>query len=396
MTDNVPVPVSPAAAWTVRSRQRDPKAFAGLRDEDIEDWGAIFERVSNYNRWDDNIKLANVAFYLVDVAKTWFLNHEGEIPNWTSFTTKIREIFGTPTSRKENAKKKLQHRQQQNEETYTSYIEDVLTLCRRADADMRESDRVRHILKGIADTAFNVFLVQNPTSVSDITSVCQHLDEMRTVRLPHRPQVDKNPPTTSELRQMIREIVREEMKKLNPETPAPKDHGDLSTDLRALVQEELAYAASTARPRVEPKQPTYVEMATRLPTTSQVVPQPQCLPSPTMAPLTHAPTNAMTYQPWRPTNSTPVCYYCGNRGHIVRYCRKRRSDERYESSRYHHEREPYWSDTYNRPRTASPFSDNHRQSRQMTFTNRSPSPRRRSGSPMISSKQTYPKYMTEN
>ncbi|CAN8031521.1 unnamed protein product [Ixodes persulcatus] len=81
---------------------------------------------------------------------------------------------------------------------------------------MRESDRVRHILKGIADTAFNVFLVQNPTSVSDITSVCQHLDEMRTVRLPHRPQVDKNPPTTSELRQMIREIVREEMKKTEP------------------------------------------------------------------------------------------------------------------------------------------------------------------------------------
>ncbi|CAN7949532.1 unnamed protein product, partial [Ixodes pacificus] len=143
------MPVSPAAAWTVRSRQRDPKAFAGLRDEDIEDRIESFER------------LANVAFYLVDVAKTWFLNHEDEIPNWTSFTTKIREIFGTPTSRKENAKKKLQHRQQQNEETYTSYIEDVLTLCRRADADMRESDRVRHILKGIADTAFNVFLVQN-------------------------------------------------------------------------------------------------------------------------------------------------------------------------------------------------------------------------------------------
>ncbi|KAG0421214.1 hypothetical protein HPB47_002897, partial [Ixodes persulcatus] len=271
---------------------------------DIEDCIDSFERVSNYNRWDDNIKLANVAFYLVDVAKTWFLNHEDEIPNWTSFTTKIREIFGTPTSRKENAKK-LHHRQQKNEETYSFCIEDVLTLCQRADADMRESDRV-----------------------------------------------DKNPPTTSELRQIIREIVREEMKKLNPETPATKGHGDLSTDLRALVQGELAYAASTARPRVEPKQPTYVEMATRLPTTSQVVPQPQCLPSPTMAPLTHAPTNAMSYPPWRLTNSTPVCYYCGNRGHIVQYCRKRRSDERYESSRYHHDREPYWSDSFNRPRTA--------------------------------------------
>ncbi|KAG0417205.1 hypothetical protein HPB47_005802 [Ixodes persulcatus] len=127
-----------------------------------------------------------------------------ELSEVVNVTPKPSPVFATRTSktgltasndRKANAKKKLQHRQQQNEETYTSYIEDVLTLCRRADADMR---------------------------------------------------VAKNPPTTSELRQTIREIVREEIKRLNTETPVTIDHGDLSTDLRALVQEELTHAASTA------------------------------------------------------------------------------------------------------------------------------------------------------
>ncbi|KAG0439904.1 hypothetical protein HPB47_016477 [Ixodes persulcatus] len=132
------------------------------------------------------------------------LNVNADAYHSYNVTPKPSPVFATRTSktgltasndRKANAKKKLQHRQQQNEETYTSYIEDVLTLCRRADADMR---------------------------------------------------VAKNPPTTSELRQTIREIVREEIKRLNTETPVTIDHGDLSTDLRALVQEELTHAASTA------------------------------------------------------------------------------------------------------------------------------------------------------
>ncbi|CAN7939186.1 unnamed protein product [Ixodes hexagonus] len=156
MTEQQSQPAPTTPGWTIRSRQRDPKVFAGLREEDVEDGLDSFNRVSVYNRWDDPIKLANVIFYLSDVAKTWFLNHEKEIPDWGAFATKLKDIFGTPTSRKENAKQKLETRQQ-GEETYTSYIEDVLALCRRVNSEMQESERVRHILKGIAEPAFSFF-----------------------------------------------------------------------------------------------------------------------------------------------------------------------------------------------------------------------------------------------
>ncbi|CAN7951213.1 unnamed protein product, partial [Ixodes pacificus] len=162
---------------------RHPKTFAGLREDDVEDWLDVYERVSLYNKWDDQAKLRNAIFYISDVAKIWFTNHEDEIATWLQFKTQLAEIFGKPTNRKAIAERKLAARIQTSSETYTSYIEDVLSLCRRCDKDMSEADRVRHVIKGISEEAFNVLLVQNPTTVKDITTHCQRLDEARNSRL---------------------------------------------------------------------------------------------------------------------------------------------------------------------------------------------------------------------
>lgn len=100
-TTAAPTPPS----WTVTSRQRDPQVFAGLRGDDVEDWLDNYNRVSAFNRWDDNLKLLNVVFYLTDVAKTWFLNHEADLTTWETFEEKLRQIFGTSTTRSEGAKR---------------------------------------------------------------------------------------------------------------------------------------------------------------------------------------------------------------------------------------------------------------------------------------------------
>ncbi|KAG0409896.1 hypothetical protein HPB47_012989, partial [Ixodes persulcatus] len=155
---------STATTMTEQQSQRTPAT------PDVEDWLDSYDRVSVYNRWDNSTKLANVVFYLTDVAETWFLNHEEEILNWDAFTTKLKDIFDTPTSRKENAKKTLETRRQ-GEETYTSYIEDVLALCRRVNCEMQEIERLRE------------------------------------------PKA-----TNSELRTLIRDIVREELRQMFNET----------------------------------------------------------------------------------------------------------------------------------------------------------------------------------
>ncbi|KAG0440654.1 hypothetical protein HPB47_016232, partial [Ixodes persulcatus] len=49
------------------------------------------------------------------------------------------------------AKRRLNARFQQSNESFTAYIEDVLTLCRRSNPNMTEAERIRHLLKGIAE-----------------------------------------------------------------------------------------------------------------------------------------------------------------------------------------------------------------------------------------------------
>lgn len=211
---NAAAPVQPTI--TVTSRQRDPPVFAGLRGDDVEEWLDQYARVSSFNRWDDTFKLQNVVFYLTDVAKTWFLNHEDAIPDWTSFIQQLRQIFGTSSARSDGAKKKLDARMQHPDETYASYIEDVVALCRRADKDMSEADKVRHIMKGIASFAFNALAIQNPTTVADVRVICQRLDHLQSIRL----QNDARPTSgDADLRALIRTIIREELQR---DAPCPR------------------------------------------------------------------------------------------------------------------------------------------------------------------------------
>lgn len=326
-----PAGASPAAPPVfVTSRQRDPPVFAGLRGEDVEDWLDIYNRVSAFNRWDDLSKLQSVEFYLADPAKRWFKNREDRIADWASFSQQLREMFGTPTIRADVAKRQLSTRIQRPEETYASYIEDVLALCRRVDESMPEADKVRHVLKGIASFAYNALVVQNPSSVDDVRTTCQRLDELQSIRL----QQDARALQLHgelDLRAIIRQIIREELHLHDPPAPTRDHVCTQPPQLRDIVKEELA------------------SMTGLLPATSSVTATPTLSysaiasrpPPPLEAPLAHGHLTAISaantprgyYSNVRPvrqvfSSDRPVCYYCGIRGHISRFCRRRQQDER--------------------------------------------------------------------
>lgn len=174
---------SPSVVCAGAQRQRDPEIFSGTDENDVEDWLESYERVSATNKWDNPLKLSNVIFYLTGVAKLWFTNHEADLLTWPSFKTSIANVFGRPGVRKLRAEQRLRCRSQQSGETFTSYIEDVIDLCRRADPTMAEADKVRHIMKGISDDAFHMLLSKNPGTVSQVTELCQSFDELRRQRL---------------------------------------------------------------------------------------------------------------------------------------------------------------------------------------------------------------------
>lgn len=78
----------------------------------------------------------------------------------------VHEVFGRPEDRKAASRKRWNVRSQLPVEGYTSCIEGVLTICRKADANMPEDDRVRHALKGFAEEVVHLFVLQPPADVN--------------------------------------------------------------------------------------------------------------------------------------------------------------------------------------------------------------------------------------
>lgn len=381
---NAAAPVQPPIIIT--SCQRDPPSFSGLRGEDVEDWLDQFNRVSAFNRWDDTFKRRNVSVSLHEVAKTWFLNNEADIPDWTTFVEELRKIFGTSTG-SAAAKKKLAARVQHPYETFCSYIEDVIALCRRADKDMSETDKVHHVMKGISSFAFNALAVQNPTTIADVRTICQRLDRLQSNRI----QQDCLPTgsfSDSELRTLIRTIIREELQQRDGtclQNAHAHTHG-----LRDLIKQELACMTAVE----QPGRPAPLHAQSY----SQAVTRPTLPMEPIAPPTDHGHLTAISapvpsppsFPAWRatrPTSERPVCYYCGIRGHISRFCRRRQLDERRGYAPY--ERDTYFGYAPRQrvysppprqrfpPRDATNFPPDSRLARR-----RSPSPYRRSSSPL--------------
>ncbi|XP_077552187.1 uncharacterized protein LOC144166565 [Haemaphysalis longicornis] len=265
-------------------RQRDPPFFTGKGNYDAEDWLSTFERVSVYNKWDDKAKLSNVEYYLREVAEVWFRNNGRTIKTWGEFKTLFAEAFDRPEVRKLHAEQCLRVRAQQPGENFTSYIEDIVDLCRRINMDMSEQEKIRHILKGIEDDPFQMLMSKDPKTVAEIIKLCQSYDELRRQRSFVRQSLGTGAELSSlsfssaqaSLEMRIKDFVREEVARqlsLVPfvEQPAPS----LPQAVQRYVREQVAEALSPAHQSTTPAAPLTV------PTMATIAP-------PVTAPLTYA------------------------------------------------------------------------------------------------------------
>lgn len=374
-------------------RLRDPPVYNGTEDQDVEDWLAEYEHASAINKWDDPAKLIHVIFYLTDLANLWFTNHQADIPTWSVFKEAVTSFFGRPAMRKLRAELGLRGRFQRNGESFTSYIEDVISLCRRVDARMTEADRIKNIMKGIDDDAFHMLVAKDPQTVTAVIQLCQSFDELRKQRVSTRRantqtadisalECKSSGPDYSVLMPQIQQYIREEVARqlslvatIN-ETPTTLDHS-----LRRAIQTQVAealpsptspisvaapltYAEAVRRPPAQPPLPSYSPATNYYRSPVSVYPVNRPFPPP------RAPVNS-----WRTPDNRPVCYNCGIPGHVARYCRRRGF---YFNDVQHSGNIPRPSESHVTPDSHDP------RSRRPDFSRRrSPSPRLRSPSPML-------------
>lgn len=397
------LPAPPAATVVCAGvpLHRDPPIFSGTAEHDVEAWLSSYERVSAHNKWDDQAKLSYVSFYLADVAKLWFFNHESDFSSWSAFKTLFAEVFDRPAVRKLRAEQRLRQRAQQPGETFTSYIEDVLDLCKRVNPTMSEDDKIKHILKGIEDGAFQMLLAKSPTSVSVLTNLCQSFDELRRQRSIARQNIqladsvssiavsaDLLPNST--LSQHIKDFIREEVARqlsLLPHSDSPS--AALTPTLQQAIRNQISEALPAA-PTTSPPNPMSVPLPyadfpthpTSLPLSyAAVVARPPPPPASFSSPMHPASFPVARPSPqffrptstWRTEDNRPICFACGIAGHVARFCRRRAptTPTTFETPTY----APQYA-------AASPFSPRRLETDRRSETRRSPSPRRRSISPL--------------
>lgn len=376
-----------------------PECFHGDAIEDVQDWLDQFERVASHNEWGSRQKLSYVYFALRDSARTWFVNRERSLTTWDAFRTQLLDTF-TSSDRKDNAQRLLESRVQKPNESVAMFAEDMARLFHRADPEMAEEKKLRYLLRGVKEQLFAGLVRNPPTTVAEFTKEATAIE--RALQQRYRQYDRANSPTNASLlpegggtslREVIREIVREEIRQLGiaPMAPAVASVAD-------VVREEVRQAFSSPDWQAAPRRCTYAEALCRPPPATSMLLTPSTTPtqppppSPTPYLRQSQPPPAMPYrrQPiaaprsygefpagyplrktdlWRTADRRPLCFHCGEAGHVYRACHYRAAGFPRFPTNYSYPR-------FDAPRTCDDNPSNFRPEGSTTPRSRSPSPAR--------------------
>ncbi|GFV97217.1 CCHC-type domain-containing protein [Trichonephila clavipes] len=98
----------------------EPSTFRGAPGEDPLKWLKKYDRVANFNKWDDMMCLANVYFFLDGTARQWYVNNEDALDSWEAFKNGLSGLFGDRQKYTRRAEEQLKCRAQRSGEEYTA------------------------------------------------------------------------------------------------------------------------------------------------------------------------------------------------------------------------------------------------------------------------------------
>ncbi|UYV69914.1 hypothetical protein LAZ67_7001174 [Cordylochernes scorpioides] len=206
------------AAFTYLQQPRNPPNFSGKGSELAHLWLKDYSRVAAYNGWDESMCLANAVFFLEGAARCWFDNVEESITTWNTFKEEFTRTFGDKEDYARRIESSLKVRAQKPDESVELYIQDVLNLCRQLNPNMSEEDRVGHLMKGVAENIYRALLAIEVTTTGEFTQHCRRIEKLNknrisSVRFERIPTVSAiNENEYHPLKEMIREIIREELR----------------------------------------------------------------------------------------------------------------------------------------------------------------------------------------
>ncbi|GFT99638.1 retrotrans_gag domain-containing protein [Trichonephila clavipes] len=132
----------PAVVTPSLQQWRSLSTFRGAPGEDPLKWLKEYDRVANFNKWDDMMCLANVYFFLDGTARQWYVNNENALDSWEAFKNGLVDFSVTVKNIPERrAEEQLKCRAQRSGESTQSYIQGVLGLCQEVNPLMKEDEK---------------------------------------------------------------------------------------------------------------------------------------------------------------------------------------------------------------------------------------------------------------
>ncbi|GFW38293.1 CCHC-type domain-containing protein [Trichonephila clavipes] len=254
----------PAVVTPSLQQWRSPSTFRGAPGEDPLKWLKEYDRVANFNKWDDMMCLANVYFFLDGTARQWYVNNEDALDSWEAFKNGLSGLFGDRQRYTRRAEEQLKCRAQRSGESTQSYIQSVLGLCQEVNPLMREDEKVSHLMKGVAEDIYQALLTREINDTASFIKWCNYIENMKQKRI-GRPRFERLPnvvPVASltdetDLVSLIRTIVREEVHRLVNQTQESLDSDPQS--LEEIVQDEVerVLAPVSAKSTETRPRPTY-------------------------------------------------------------------------------------------------------------------------------------------
>ena len=185
-----------------------PTQFSGKFHENINDFLKKFDRASLINKWTEEDKILYLPIYLEGTALTFLENIENKTQNinWSLIEKKLRHEF-EPVSQKELLRTLIDKKKQLEDESITSYLNEVESLCRRLDQNMSEKELVHHMLKGLRPEIARYISILDNNSTEDIK---KNIRKYETVEFMISDSYINNPNSikTSILKEQIQQIIQ--------------------------------------------------------------------------------------------------------------------------------------------------------------------------------------------
>ncbi|GFX67295.1 retrotrans_gag domain-containing protein [Trichonephila clavipes] len=238
----------PAVVTPSLQQWRSPSTFRGAPGEDPLKWLKEYDRVANFNKWDDMMCLANVYFFLDGTARQWYGNNEDALDSWEAFKNGLSGLFGDRQKyTREKGRRTTKMPSPAFRQEYTNlHTKCIRTLPRGKSSDERRR-KVSHLMKDMKQKRVgrprferlpNVVPVASLTDETDLVSLIRTIVREEVHRLVNQTQesLDSDP-------QSLEEIVQDEVERvLAPVSTKPTEtrprptYAAVTRKYRALVQ----------------------------------------------------------------------------------------------------------------------------------------------------------------